>query len=120
MGDSGHEAFRAAVSGRVQGVGFREATRRRARDLELHGWVRNRDDGTVEVHAEGPRSALTRLAAFLADGPRGAHVDDVAVAPADPEGTSSSRSGAWLPASSSSRSTAPRPTTSTCVWRSTA
>jgi DNA ligase D-like protein (predicted 3'-phosphoesterase) len=63
----------------VQGVGFREATRRRALALELRGWVRNADDGTVAVHAEGPPAALERLAAFLAEGPRGASVSGVQV-----------------------------------------
>jgi DNA ligase D-like protein (predicted 3'-phosphoesterase) len=46
-------AIRATVSGTVQGVGFREAVRRRAVELGVTGWVRNADDGTVAVHAEG-------------------------------------------------------------------
>jgi DNA ligase D-like protein (predicted 3'-phosphoesterase) len=70
-------AFRAVVSGTVQGVGFRDATVRRARELGVLGWVRNRDDGTVQVHAEGDAAALESFVAFLGRGPRGAHVDDV-------------------------------------------
>jgi DNA ligase D-like protein (predicted 3'-phosphoesterase) len=72
-------AIRAIVSGAVQGVGFRDATRRRAADLGLLGWVRNCDDGTVAVHAEGPREAIDRLLRFLGEGPRGADVTDVAI-----------------------------------------
>jgi DNA ligase D-like protein (predicted 3'-phosphoesterase) len=72
-------AIRARVSGRVQGVGYREATRRRARELGVTGWVRNVDDGTVAVHAEGPRAAVQALVAFLCRGPRGAAVEDLAV-----------------------------------------
>jgi DNA ligase D-like protein (predicted 3'-phosphoesterase) len=73
------KAFRATVSGSVQGVGFREATRRRASRLGLSGWVRNNDDATVAVHAEGPAAALDELAQFLREGPRGARIADVAL-----------------------------------------
>jgi DNA ligase D-like protein (predicted 3'-phosphoesterase) len=72
-------AVRALVSGAVQGVGFRESTRRRARKLGLLGWVRNEDDGTVAVHAEGEPSAVEELVAFLRKGPRGADVREVDV-----------------------------------------
>jgi len=72
-------AIRARVSGGVQGVGFREATRRRAGGLGLMGWVRNREDGTVEVHAEGAKASIETLIAFLRKGPRGAQVADLAV-----------------------------------------
>jgi acylphosphatase len=70
-------AVRAIVRGQVQGVGFREATVRRARSLGVLGWVRNREDGAVEVHAEGPEPAVDALVAFLRDGPRGAEVSQV-------------------------------------------
>lgn len=72
-------AFRAVVGGKVQGVGFRDATVRRARELGVLGWVRNEDDGTVRVHAEGPDDAVAALRAFLGEGPRGAAVDRVEV-----------------------------------------
>ncbi len=71
-------AIRAVVAGAVQGVGFREATRRRAVELGVMGWVRNADDGTVAVHAEGRSAAVEALIAFLGEGPRGAVVRDVA------------------------------------------
>jgi DNA ligase D-like protein (predicted 3'-phosphoesterase) len=72
-------AIRAVVAGSVQGVGFRDATQRRARSLAVMGWVRNGDDGTVAVHAEGPPAAVDELIEFLREGPRGAAVTDVAV-----------------------------------------
>jgi DNA ligase D-like protein (predicted 3'-phosphoesterase) len=79
-------AFRANVSGRVQGVGFREATRRRALELGIQGWVRNLDNGSVEVHAEGSEAALTALREFLHIGPSGASVSAVDLTAARPEG----------------------------------
>ena len=67
-------ALRAVVHGDVQGVGFREATVRRARALSVLGWVRNAADGSVGVHAEGAPDAVDALVAFLRDGPRAARV----------------------------------------------
>lgn len=79
-------ALRATVHGRVQGVGFRDATVRRARDLGLQGWVRNEPDGTVRVHAEGTAERVAELETFLREGPRGAHVERVDVDAAKVEG----------------------------------
>jgi DNA ligase D-like protein (predicted 3'-phosphoesterase) len=79
-------AIRATVSGSVQGIGFRDATQRRARALGVRGWVRNGDDGTVAVHAEGDGAAVDQLLDFLRAGPRGAAVAEVAVEPARVEG----------------------------------
>jgi DNA ligase D-like protein (predicted 3'-phosphoesterase) len=78
-GLSSSRAIRAIVAGSVHGVGFREATRRRAGELGVMGWVRNADDGTVAVHAEGLSGAIETLLAFLHEGPRGAAVDSVSV-----------------------------------------
>jgi DNA ligase D-like protein (predicted 3'-phosphoesterase) len=72
-------AIRAVVRGTVQGVGFRDATVRRARELGLIGWVRNGQDATVEVHAEGSEADLEELVAFLREGPRLAQVDEVSL-----------------------------------------
>lgn len=83
---AGAKAVRATVAGTVQGVGFREMTRRRARKLGVLGWVRNTDEGTVAVHAEGPPQAVDELVAFLRRGPRGAAVQDVAIEDAKVEG----------------------------------
>ena len=75
--DTGVVAVRAAVRGAVQAVGFRDATVRRARRLGVMGWVRNGEDGSVLVHAEGPEDAVEELVAFLREGPRGARVSEV-------------------------------------------
>ena len=56
--DAGATAVRVVVRGEVQGVGYRDATLGRARGLEVMGWVRNADDGSVLVHAEGPEPAV--------------------------------------------------------------
>ena len=78
--------MRAVVRGCVQAVGFRDATVRRARKLGAMGWVRNGEDGSVLVHAEGPEPAVEELLAFLGKGPRGAAVDEVEVEAAKVEG----------------------------------
>ena len=65
------------ISGRVQGVGFRHFVSRQAAIEGLHGWVQNRADGRVEVHAEGDREALDRFEHHLVQGPRGARVEDL-------------------------------------------
>lgn len=71
--------MRAVVRGEVQGVGYRDATLRRARRLGVMGWVRNGGDGSVLVHAEGPGEAVDELAVFLREGPRAARVADVEI-----------------------------------------
>ena len=70
-------AVRATVRGVVQGVGFREATVSRARELGAMGWVRNGEEGEVLVHAEGPGPAVESLLAFLGEGPPAARVAEV-------------------------------------------
>ncbi len=67
------------VSGRVQGVFFRDYTRRWALSLGLTGWVKNLWDGRVEVVAEGEEEGIQALLARLREGPPGARVDNVAV-----------------------------------------
>ncbi|PSQ65072.1 MAG: acylphosphatase [Bacteroidetes bacterium QH_1_61_8] len=71
------ERLSARIAGRVQGVGFRNFTRMRARQLGLTGWVRNEQDGSVRLEAEGPRGALEDLLAAVHEGPRMARVADV-------------------------------------------
>ena len=73
------ERLHAVVRGDVQGVGFRYFVQRKAEQLGLSGWVRNNDDGTVEIVAEGERAALERLKGALDEGPRMAKVDRVDV-----------------------------------------
>jgi acylphosphatase len=69
---------RFIVTGRVQGVGFRWFVIREARELDLRGFVRNLEDGSVEVVAEGDTVAIEALAAALAHGPVAAEVLGVA------------------------------------------
>ena len=65
------------VRGRVQGVGFRYFVEQSARALNIRGWVRNDDDGTVEVYAVGTSAQLSDLAGLLWKGPRWAEVRGV-------------------------------------------
>jgi acylphosphatase len=65
------------VKGRVQGVGFRWFVHREAAALELSGWVRNTEDGHVEVLAEGDAQTLAELGRALRKGSRGSRVDAV-------------------------------------------
>ncbi len=78
-------AARFVVRGRVQGVFFRDSTRRKARHLALTGWVRNAPDGTVEVFAQGDPDAVEQLAAFLSAGPPHAAVAAVERDVAEPD-----------------------------------
>lgn len=66
------------ISGRVQLVMFRDFVTRKARRLKLVGCVQNKDDGTVEVVAQGPREHLETLLALVRRGPILAHVSGVA------------------------------------------
>jgi acylphosphatase len=71
------------VKGRVQGVGFRWFVHREAGALGLHGWVRNTDDGHVELVAVGDSAPLDALYDALRRGSRGSRVDAVLVHPLD-------------------------------------
>jgi DNA ligase D-like protein (predicted 3'-phosphoesterase) len=82
----GTKAVRARVRGEVQGVGYRDAARQRARELGAMGWVRNGEDGEVLVHAEGPEPAVEELVAFLREGPPSARVTEVEAEPVKVEG----------------------------------
>jgi acylphosphatase len=79
-------ARNVVVSGDVQGVFFRDSTRREARRLGVSGWVRNRPDGRVEAWFEGPPDMVAQLVRWCSDGPRHATVDDVQVSEAEPRG----------------------------------
>jgi DNA ligase D-like protein (predicted 3'-phosphoesterase) len=84
--DAKATAARAVVRGAVQGVGFREAIVRAAGRLGVLGWVRNEDDGSVRVHAEGPEDAVGELTAFLREGPPAARIAGVEVEAVKVEG----------------------------------
>lgn len=74
------------ISGRVQGVFYRQSTVQQARQLGLSGYARNNPDGTVTIEAEGPAAALDALEAWCHQGPVAARVDKVSVAPGTVQG----------------------------------
>jgi acylphosphatase len=82
----GRVRVRALVSGRVQGVWFRETCRREADRLGVAGWVRNTADGSVEIEAEGERTAVEALLGWAGRGPERADVTDLTVADLPPRG----------------------------------
>ena len=79
---------RVTVRGHVQGVFFRETTRRRAQARGVAGWVSNQPDGSVEAVLEGDDDAVEAMIALVREGPRGARVDWVDVEHQEPEGLS--------------------------------
>ena len=79
---------RVVIRGNVQGVFFRDTTRRMAESRGVSGWVSNRPDGSVEAVFEGPQDAVESMLGFCREGPRGAEVEDVEVSEEEPEGSS--------------------------------
>ena len=76
------------VSGQVQGVSFRDATRQQAEELGLGGWVRNLQDGRVEAVFEGESETVRQMIEWCESGPSSADVDNVSVEEETPEGLS--------------------------------
>jgi acylphosphatase len=79
---------RVVVHGHVQGVFFRDTTRREASRRGVAGWVTNRADGAVEAVFEGPSDAVAAMVEFSESGPRGADVERVETTVEEPEGLS--------------------------------
>lgn len=77
---------RVIVTGRVQGVWFRDSTRGEAVRLGLNGWVRNLADGSVEAVFEGPAEQVESAVRWVHRGPERAVVDTVTVVSEAPEG----------------------------------
>ena len=77
---------RVVVRGRVQGVFFRDSTRRRAQSRGVAGWVRNTPEGAVEAVFEGEADAVESMVRFASEGPGHADVYDVEVVEEDAEG----------------------------------
>lgn len=80
-------ARRLLISGRVQGVGYRDWAARRARELGLSGWVRNLRDGRVEAVASGDEAAVAAFVEACREGPMLAQVDGIDAADAQTEST---------------------------------
>ncbi|MDX6380400.1 MAG: acylphosphatase [Rubrobacteraceae bacterium] len=80
------ERVHVLVSGRVQGVAFRDSTRSQAEQLGLNGWVRNTEDGRVEAIFEGEPEAVRQMVEWCESGPSSADVDDVSVEQETPSG----------------------------------
>ena len=72
-----HERARVTISGRVQGVFFRDSTREKADDLGLAGWVKNAPDGRVEALFEGPSRNVREMVDWCERGPWQASVESV-------------------------------------------
>lgn len=79
-------ARRVVVHGRVQGVFFRDSTRRAAESRGVAGWVRNRSDGAVEAWFEGDADAVETMVSWARSGPSRAEVEDADVEDVAPEG----------------------------------
>jgi acylphosphatase len=77
---------RVIARGRVQGVFFRQTCRTLARRSGVAGWVRNREDGSVEAVFEGPTPAVEGMVGWAREGPRGARVERLEVLEEQPEG----------------------------------
>ena len=67
------------ITGRVQGVWFRANTQKKAKTLDLKGWVKNRPDGRVEAVFEGEKEQIDRIIEWCKKGPSFARVDDVQI-----------------------------------------
>jgi acylphosphatase len=78
---------RIVVRGEVQGVFFRDSTREEAESRGVSGWVRNRDDGSVEAVFEGSADAVEAMVEWCRSGPSRAEVEDMDVSlEEDPDG----------------------------------
>lgn len=77
---------RVVAHGRVQGVFFRDSTRRAAESRGVAGWVRNREDGAVEAVFEGEPDAVENMVRLARDGPGHSSVDRLDVNDEEPEG----------------------------------
>lgn len=76
------KALHLLITGRVQGVGYRDSMRIEALRAGCAGWVRNRKDGSVEAVVEGESEAVDRVVEWARRGPPVARVDGVTVSPA--------------------------------------
>jgi acylphosphatase len=78
-----HLTRHLVIVGHVQGVGFRYTMERKAAELDVRGWVRNRRDGNVEAVIQGTPETVAHMIAWARHGPRNARVERVEVEPAE-------------------------------------
>jgi len=79
------QAVKIKIKGTVQGVFFRQSTVEKARELDITGWVRNCEDGSVEIEAEGDENLLRVFVQWCHRGPRNAVVKDADVKNIEPK-----------------------------------
>ncbi len=79
MTETERTALRLRITGRVQGVGYRAWTEQEATRLGVDGWVRNREDGSVEALVAGPVKPVETLIGHCYQGPSLARVDDIRI-----------------------------------------
>ncbi len=79
--DMSKVSLRLVIHGRVQGVFFRDSMRREAQRLAISGWVRNRNDGTVEAVVQGKSADVDAIVRWAQRGPERARVEQVEVEP---------------------------------------
>lgn len=78
--------LRIRVTGKVQGVFYRASTQAKAKELGLNGWVKNDQDGSVLIEAEGEDQKLDKLVNWCQQGPGAAQVNNVDTTEIQPEG----------------------------------
>jgi acylphosphatase len=86
MNDAAVKCLRLRIEGRVQGVGFRYWAAEQAAHRGLHGWVRNRHDGSVEAQFAGPSDAVDAMVEACRRGPGPARVDGLIAAEVEDDG----------------------------------
>ena len=78
--------YKIIVKGKVQGVFYRSSTQAKAKELNLNGWVKNEEDGSVVIEAEGEEQKLEKLIEWCKQGPGAAVVNDVEYQEIEPKG----------------------------------
>lgn len=78
-----HSTRHLTIVGLVQGVGYRYAMNRKATELGIHGWVRNRSNGNVEAVVQGTPEAVAAIMVWARNGPPSARVERIEVEPDD-------------------------------------
>lgn len=80
-----NKAIKANIKGRIQGVGYRADTHKKATQLGINGYVRTTSGNEIEVLAEGEKENLEKLIEFLEEGPTGAEIEKFDVEWIEPE-----------------------------------